>query len=83
MRELRRPALEAGAHARANGVYLEEHDRRLRESARRGRAVFLLVSLRDPERDVASYVSQVAEQRSAGVVAGAAAERSRRTTGAC
>ena len=52
---------EARSHARANHVYLEEHHRRLREIGTAGPAVFLLVSLRDPERDVASYVSQAAE----------------------
>lgn len=50
------------AHVRANGAYLEEHDRRLREVGGARATVFLLVSLRDPERDVASYVSQAAER---------------------
>jgi AAA-like domain len=50
-----------GAHARANGVYLQEHHRRLRDIGTAMPAVFVLVSLRDPERDVASYVSQAAE----------------------
>jgi hypothetical protein len=57
--------LQAGAgsraHARTNGVYLEEHDRRLRDIGTARATVYLLVSLRDPERDVASYVSQAAE----------------------
>ena len=46
----------------------KEHHRRL-QRRRHGAdpAVFLLVSLRDPERDVASYVSQAAESRSARV----------------
>jgi hypothetical protein len=50
-----------GAHARANSSYLQEHHRRLRNIGTARPAVFLLVSLRDPERDVASYVSQAAE----------------------
>ncbi len=48
-------------HARANYAYLEEHHRRLGDVGAAMPAVFLLVSLRDPERDVASYVSQAAE----------------------
>jgi hypothetical protein len=52
---------EAGSHARANKVYLEEHHRRLRDVGTARPAVFLLVSLRDPERDVAAYVSRAAE----------------------
>jgi hypothetical protein len=51
----------AAMHARANGVYLREHHRHLRDIGTARPAVFLLVSLRDPERDVASYVSQAAE----------------------
>jgi hypothetical protein len=50
------------AHARARGRYIEEHVERLSEMACCEPAVFLLVSLRDPERDVASYVSQAAAQ---------------------
>ncbi|HYM44959.1 MAG TPA: ATP-binding protein [Solirubrobacteraceae bacterium] len=51
----------AGGHARANGAYLREHARRLRSVGTARAAVFLIVSLRDPEQDVATYVSQVAE----------------------
>ena len=48
-------------HARANSAYLEEHARRLQGFGMARAAVFLIVSLRDPEKDVAAYVSQVAE----------------------
>jgi AAA-like domain len=51
----------ANAHARARSAYLNEHDRRLRDVGMAMPAVFLLVSLREPERDVAAYVSQAAE----------------------
>ena len=44
--------------------------------------VFLLVSLRDPERDVASYVSQAAERHPREWL-GSARARSRCATGAC
>src|SRR5262249_35845785 len=50
-------------HTKARRRYLEEHEHRLTELAATRPAVFLLVSLRDPERDVASYVSKAAEQR--------------------
>jgi hypothetical protein len=49
-------------HTHARRRYVEEHARRLSELAATRPAVFLLVSLRDPERDVASYVSKAAEQ---------------------
>jgi hypothetical protein len=50
------------SHARARRRYVEEHTRRLCELGAEQPAVFLLVSLRDPERDVATYVSQAAGQ---------------------
>ena len=51
-----------GLHrARANDLYLLEHARRLGDIGNARAAVYLIVSLRDPERDVASYVSQAAE----------------------
>jgi AAA-like domain len=50
------------AHTRARMSYVGEHRRRLGEIAAMGPQVFLLVSLRDPERDVATYVSKAAEQ---------------------
>jgi hypothetical protein len=49
-------------HARARRRYLEGHRRRLTDIGASRPQVFLLVSLRDPERDVATYVSKVAEQ---------------------
>jgi hypothetical protein len=51
-----------GSHEHERTRYVDEHASRLREVAGAQPAVFLLVSLRDPERDVASYVSKVAEQ---------------------
>ena len=48
-------------HARARARYVEEHVRRLGEvGGGASRSLFLLVSLREPERDVASYVSRAA-----------------------
>jgi hypothetical protein len=60
LRELQQASTET--HARANRRYVEEHAEHLRDVGASQPALFLLVSLRDPERDVASYVSQVAEQ---------------------
>jgi len=48
----------ARAHAQACADYLDEHVRHLGEVACAQPAVFVLVSLREPERDVASYVSR-------------------------
>jgi AAA-like domain len=50
------------AHTRARRRYVEEHVRRLQDTGAARAVLFLLVSLRDPERDVASYVSKAAEQ---------------------
>ncbi len=50
------------AHARVCRHYAEEHAKRLREIGLARPSVFFLVSLRQPERDVASYVSQAAER---------------------
>ncbi len=41
----------------ARNRYVEEHARRLRDVGLAQPSIFLLVSLREPERDVASYVS--------------------------
>jgi AAA-like domain len=60
LRELEK--VGAGLHTRANRRYAHEHAERLRDVGASQPAVFFLVSLRDPERDVASYVSHVAEQ---------------------
>ncbi len=57
-----RATASAYTHTRARTRYVNEHQRRLKDIGRARPAVFLLVSLRDPERDVASYVSRVAEQ---------------------
>ncbi len=52
----------ARARTRARTRYVQEHQRRLKDIGKARPVVFLMVSLRDPERDVASYVSRVAEQ---------------------
>jgi hypothetical protein len=49
------------AHTRARRRYLEAHVRRLSAIGAAQPSVFLLVSLREPERDVASYVSTAIE----------------------
>ena len=49
-------------HARAKWRYLEEHTERLSEIGDARPEVFVIVSLRDPERDVAAYVSRAAER---------------------
>jgi AAA domain-containing protein len=49
-------------HVRARRRYVEEHVQRLLEVGSAQPALFLLVSLRDPERDVATYVSEAAAQ---------------------
>lgn len=51
-----------GPHTRANTRYANEHAEHLRKVGALQPLVFVLVSLRDPERDVSSYVSQAAEQ---------------------
>ena len=52
----------ARTHARAKDAYLEEHRLRLRDVGAARPEVFLIVSLREPERDVAAYVSRAAER---------------------
>jgi AAA-like domain len=49
-------------HARARWRYLREHEERLGEIGAARAEVFLIVSLREPERDVAAYVSRAAER---------------------
>ena len=51
-----------GSHTRARSRYIQEHERHLAQVAAAQPSLFLLVSLREPERDVASYVSQAAER---------------------
>jgi AAA-like domain len=55
---------DAGAqdHARLRRRYVQDHVRRLAEIDAVEPQLFLLVSLREPERDVATYVSKVATQ---------------------
>jgi hypothetical protein len=48
-------------HPLARRRYVQEHVRRLGDVGGTEVSMFLLVSLRDPERDVASYVSKAAE----------------------
>lgn len=49
-------------HTRARRSYLDDHVARLTELGAVQPALFILVSLREPERDVASYVSRAAAQ---------------------
>src|SRR5271154_3881618 len=49
-------------HARARERYIDEHALRLEGIGAAQPAVFIIVSLREPERDVASYVSRAAGQ---------------------
>lgn len=51
-----------GRHVRAGRRYAAAHCERLHDSGASCAALFLLVSLREPERDLASYVSRAAEQ---------------------
>jgi hypothetical protein len=50
------------SHSRAHRRYVEGHLRRIRDVGQARPVVFVLVSLRDPERDIASYVSMAAER---------------------
>jgi hypothetical protein len=52
---------DGGLHAEARRRYVAEQVERLRELQAQRPALFILVSLREPERDVASYVSRAAE----------------------
>ena len=72
------PGQPTRAHARAYERYVEEHARRLGDVGTAEAALFLLVSLREPERDVASYVSRAAAAASAAMVERAQARRSQR-----
>jgi AAA-like domain len=58
--DLGRPA--HGKHAQANQRYAREHAENLSDVGCSQPSLFLLVSLREPERDVASYVSRAVEQ---------------------
>jgi hypothetical protein len=49
-------------YTRSRERYIEEHARRLGDIGAAQPAMFMLVSLREPERDVASYVSRAAAQ---------------------
>jgi len=51
-----------GVHAIARDRYVREHETYLGQAGSAQPSLFLLVSLRDPERDVASYISQAAER---------------------
>jgi hypothetical protein len=53
---------EMGAGSDVRRRYVAEHARRLRELGAERALLFVLVSLRDPERDVAAYVSRAAER---------------------
>jgi hypothetical protein len=56
------PARDGDRHSSRRASYVAEHALRLEELGAQRPALFFLVSLRDPERDVASYVSQAAER---------------------
>jgi AAA-like domain len=58
---VRKADRRARARTRALTAYLQAHHRRLADLGATRPAVFLFVSLSDPERDVAAYVSQLAE----------------------
>ena len=51
-----------GSHSRAMRRYAAEHGERLGDVGIAQPALFFIVSLREPERDVSSYVSRAAEQ---------------------
>lgn len=53
---------DARGHAGARRRYVAEHARHLTQTGGSEPSLFLLVSLRDPERDVATYVSKLAER---------------------
>jgi hypothetical protein len=55
-------ASSATCHERARRRYVEEHLRRMADIGGGVPAVFMFVSLREPERDVASFVSRAAAQ---------------------
>jgi hypothetical protein len=55
-----RTTLYGRSHRAALEDYLEQHARRLATLGAAEPSLFVLVSLRDPERDVASYVSRLA-----------------------
>ncbi len=79
--------LSAGPHAhpRSCEVYAGEQAERLRELDAARPTVFFLVSLREPERDIASYVSKTAEQHPRewlGAIGRALSMRDRRLLGA-
>jgi hypothetical protein len=61
--ELAAEADHAGqAHRKLREQYIAEHVRRLDQLGGARASLFVIVSLRDPERDVATYVSRLAEQ---------------------
>ncbi len=59
---LREHDVGGAVHTRARERYIEEHVRGLAEVGEAQPVVFIVVSLREPERDVASYVSRAAGQ---------------------
>ncbi len=63
---------QATVHVRPRARYIAQQGERLRELGDARPAVFLFVSLRDPERDVATYVSRLAERGPARLAALAA-----------
>ena len=62
----------ARAHRQARAAYRHEQERRVCELGGERPAIFFIVSLRDPERDIAGYISSFAERGPGDVVAGSA-----------
>lgn len=56
------PRAPAHAHARARARYLQEHAARLGAIGAARPVVFVIVSLREPERDVSAFLSRAAER---------------------
>ena len=73
----------ARARTRARARYLEEHYDRLQDIGGARPEVFLIVSLREPERDVAAYVSRAAERHPREWLREAQARILSHATGAC
>lgn len=61
-RYLREAAAGAGERVRARRDYVRAHAEHLRERAPHEPCLYAFVSLREPERDLSSYVSRAAEQ---------------------
>jgi hypothetical protein len=56
------PDARGRSHAGARGRYVDAHVHHMAQLGGAGPALYLIVNLRDPERDVASYISSFAER---------------------